>query len=155
MPLSFTTFREKEREQMPREKMHQYGASALQMWELIAILMRTGERRGGSSEDVEQLSKRLLSEGGLRGLFTEVNPSKIMANFGTYKSHAETIAATAEICNRLSNRHNSFDVAEPSKVAKHFKYLQKAINALFFLKTSNGFYHNLCRTKQYVHLKTL
>jgi len=96
MPLSFTTFREKEREQMPREKMHQYGASALQMWELIAILMRTGERRGGSSEDVEQLSKRLLSEGGLRGLFTEVNPSKIMANFGTYKSHAETIAATAD-----------------------------------------------------------
>ena len=126
MSIQFVSFQSPSPSLRPREKMHEYGASALQLWELVAILMRTGERRAGTSEDVEALSRRLLLDGGLRGLFHETYPGKIAEVFGTYKSHAETIAATAEICKRLNNQYDEFDASEPGAIFKRFKYLQKA-----------------------------
>jgi len=111
----------------PRERLAKYGAKTLNLWELIALILRTGERHsGGHFEDVQQLSRRLISEAGFKGLFTQKEVEEVKENFHTHKGHAEIIVAISEICRRLHGKYDIFDVTEPSKVFEKFKFLQKA-----------------------------
>lgn len=113
-------------EQKPREKLQHYGPQALALWELVALLLRTGERRGGYTEDVAQLSKRLLAEGGFKGLFQQDSVESAQHNFGIYKSHAESLVAVAEVCRRLHGSFEAFDASLPEHVAERFAFLRKA-----------------------------
>lgn len=120
-------FKELPDEIKPREKLMKYGSQSLNLWELVAIILRTGERhKGGYFEDVMQLSKRLLSDCGFKGLFTQKEVPDLQENFGIHKGHAEIIVAISEICRRMHGKFDVFDVSEPSKVFEHFKHLQKA-----------------------------
>lgn len=111
----------------PREKLAKFGPQSLQLWELVALILRTGERhKGGHFEDVRQLSLRLLSEAGFKGLFTQKETTAVQENFGIYKSHAELLVAVSEIGRRLHGKYDVFDASEPSKVFEKFKFLQKA-----------------------------
>lgn len=120
-------FKSRPDNQKPREKLVEHGPSSLQFWELIALILRTGEKyKGGGFEDVEQLSKRLLAEGGFKGLFTQGEVTKTQETFGIYKSHAEMIVAIAEICRRIHGKYEAFDASSPEKVFKQFQHLQSA-----------------------------
>lgn len=111
----------------PREKLAKFGVKSLHLWELVALVLRTGERhKGGYFEDIRQLSHRLLSEAGFKGLFTQKDVFDLQETFGIYKSHAELLVAISEIGRRLHGKYDAFDASEPSKVFKKFQFLQKA-----------------------------
>ncbi len=111
----------------PREKLAKFGPQSLQLWELVALLLRTGERhKGGYFEDVAQLSKRLVAEAGFKGLFHQKSSPDLQENYEIYKSHAETLVTVSEICRRLHGSFDTFDVSEPHKVFNRFKGLKKA-----------------------------
>jgi len=111
----------------PREKLAKYGPESLGLWELVALILRTGERhRGGHFEDVKQLSRRLLADAGFKGLFTQKDIFDVQENFLLHKGHAEVIVAIAEICRRMHGKYDVFDASDPSRVFEKFKFLQKA-----------------------------
>ncbi len=120
-------FKKLAEDEKPREKLAKYGPQALSLWELVALILRTGERhKGGHFEDVMQLSKRLVSECGFRGLFNQKDSAELKNNHNIHKGHAEIIVAISEIQRRLHGRFDSFDASEPSKIFEKFKALQKA-----------------------------
>ncbi len=111
----------------PREKLADFGPQALSLWELVALILRTGERhKGGYFEDVQKLAKRLLAEAGFKGLFTQNEVFDLQENFGIHKGHAEIIVAISEICRRIHGKYDIFDASESSKIAERFEHLQKA-----------------------------
>ena len=113
-------------EQRPREKLAKYGPSTLHLWELIALILRTGTHAKHHSEDVMRLSKRVLAEGGFKGIFTQTDVGMVRGNFGVYKHHAEILVAVSEICRRLQGKYDVFDASEPAKIFQNFRFLQKA-----------------------------
>ena len=111
----------------PREKLEEYGPQALALWELVALVLRTGVRHpGGHLEDIEKLSKRLVAEGGFKGLFTQHKPADTQALYQVYRSHAYMLTAVSEICRRIQGKYDTFDVGTPEKTAKKFQDLRKA-----------------------------
>lgn len=126
--LSFICdFNQLPEEQKPREKLAKHGPESLKLWELIALIFRTGERhKGGYFEDVKSLSHRVLMEAGFRGLFLQKNVDEVRGSLNLYKSHAETIVAVSEIARRLHGKYDIFDASEPSKIFNKYKKLQKA-----------------------------
>lgn len=126
-PLFFDSdFSSSADELQPREKLHRYGPQSLQLWELVALLFRTGERRGGVSEDVAQLSKRMLGEAGFKGLFQQGDVETVQHNLGLYKSHAETLVAVAEVARRLHGSFENFDASLPQHVVERFENLKRS-----------------------------
>lgn len=126
-PLFFDTdFSAQPDELKPRERLEQYGPQALALWELVALLLRTGERRGGVTENVASLSKRLLGDAGFKGLFQQSDVETVQHHLGLYKSHAETLVAVSEVCRRLHGSFESFDASLPEHVADHFTFLRTA-----------------------------
>ncbi len=120
-------FRELPEEQRPREKLAQHGAQALQLWELVALIFRTGARhKGGHFEDVQELSKRVLAEAGFKGLFLQKDVIDAQQNFHLQKRHAEALVAITEIARRLHGKYDVFDVSTPQKIADRFQSLKKA-----------------------------
>lgn len=126
--LTFVSeFKKLSDELKPRERLNEYGSKALALWELVALILRTGERhKGGYFEDVQKLARRLLAEGGFKGLFSQTDVEAMQDNFGIHKGHAEIIVAISEICRRIHGHFDIFDASEPSKVWKKFQNLQKA-----------------------------
>jgi DNA repair protein RadC len=126
--LSFVCdFRKSPEEQKPREKLAQYGAKALHLWELVALIFRTGSRhKGGYFENVEILSKRVLAEAGFRGLFMQQDIVEAQNNFHLQKRHAEALVAITEIAKRLHGGYDIFDVSTPDQISIHFDSLRKS-----------------------------
>ncbi len=120
-------FKKLDDELKPRERLAEYGPKALYLWELVALILRTGEKhKGGHFEDVQQLSKRLLAEAGFKGIFAQNSVEEMQENFGIHKGHAEIVVAISEICRRIHGKYDIFDASEPSKVAEKFSSLKKA-----------------------------
>lgn len=125
--IFMSEFKKLAEDDKPREKLAKYGPQALSLWELVALILRTGERhKGGHFEDVMQLSKRLVSECGFRGLFNQKEVSELKENHGIHKGHAEIIVAISEIQRRMHGKFDSFDASEPTKIFDKFKDLQNA-----------------------------
>lgn len=126
--LSFVCdFNQLPEEQKPREKLEKHGPESLKLWELVALIFRTGEKhKGGYFEDVQALSKRVIMEAGFKGLFLQNNVQDVRERLNLYKSHAETVVAISEISRRLQGKYDNFDASEPSKIFKKYKKLQKA-----------------------------
>lgn len=127
MSLSFSSsFKEWPDEVKPREKLWKYGVDVLELWELIALVLRTGERhKGGYFEDVFQLSKRLLQEGGFKGIFLKSSVEDFQHNFGIHKGHAEILVAVGEIIRRVHGEYDTFDVSSGAAIAERFDFLRK------------------------------
>lgn len=127
MSLAFeSSFKSWPDEVKPREKLGKYGVDSLDLWELVALILRTGERhRGGIFEDVSQLSRRLVMEGGFRGLFLKSSVEDFQENFGIHKGHAEILVAVGEIVRRMDGRYDTFDVGTPDMISERFDFLRK------------------------------
>src|SRR5215472_15407037 len=88
-----TTVREMPLDERPRERLAQYGPSALQTTELLAIILRVGTRQ----ENVVELSARLLREyGGLGGL-ASVDPAELCGLHGMGEAKATQLKAALEL----------------------------------------------------------
>jgi DNA repair protein RadC len=93
-----TTVREMPMDERPRERLAQYGPSALQTAELLAIILRVGTRQ----ENVVELSARLLHQyGGLGGL-AGADFGDLCGVFGMGEAKAAQLKAALELGRRLS-----------------------------------------------------
>ena len=81
----------------PRERLERYGAAALSLAELMAILLRTGTK----GENVLQMASRLLADfGGLAGL-ARASLDDLAAVRGVGPAKATQLQATLEIGRRM------------------------------------------------------
>jgi DNA repair protein RadC len=93
--------REMPESERPRERLRDYGSSALSNAELIAILLGTGSR----GENVLSLSTRLLSKhGGLNGL-ARLSFAELRAETGLGVAKASQVRSALELGLRLASSH--------------------------------------------------
>ncbi|MGL5244267.1 MAG: RadC family protein [Sarcina sp.] len=85
------------KDERPREKLLVYGANTLSNEELLAIILRIGSK----TENVLDLSYRILhSVGGLNGLFKS-SPSELMKIRGVKEAKATQLLAVCELYRRF------------------------------------------------------
>ncbi|TXK84723.1 DNA repair protein RadC [Paenibacillus sp. N3.4] len=139
MEATSLMLREVPLEERPRERMLQYGASALSNAELLAILLRTGTL----SESALRLAGRILSEcGGLRSL-VDMSKEQLTQIKGIGDVKALQIQAGIEIGRRLakSSLSERVTIRSPQDIAdllrEDLRYLQKEHFVCLFLNTKN------------------
>ena len=126
-------------EERPRERMLEYGASALNHVELLAIVLRTGTRQ----QSVLRLAQRLLAEaGGLRSLI-DLTVTELMKIKGIGQAKAIQLKAVIELGHRISRTKLPVGsvIRTPEDVAnlmmEQLKYLHKEHFVCLFLNTKN------------------
>lgn len=139
MEVTSLMLREVPQEERPRERMLQYGASALSHAELLAILLRTGT----VSESALRLAGRILSEsGGLRSL-VDMSKDQLTQIKGIGDAKALQIQAGIELGRRLakSTFEERVTIRSPKDIAdlvsEDLRYLQKEHFVCLFLNTKN------------------
>ncbi|MEI7025237.1 RadC family protein [Paenibacillus sp. y28] len=139
MSDSLLLLREVPQEERPRERMLQYGASALSHAELLAILLRTGT----VSESAVHLAQRVLNEvGGIRNL-VEARTEQLTAVRGIGQAKALQIQAGIELGRRLTRTglNETVTIRAPHDVwqllAEELRYFQKEHFVCLFLNMKN------------------
>lgn len=106
-------------EENPREKAKSYGIEVLTNIELLALILRTGNK----NENVIELSGRLLSEIGGISKLNNVNYSVLTSLKGIKQAKAIEIMAVIELSKRMSSSSSEdYRITEPYDV---YKYLKK------------------------------
>lgn len=124
----------------PREKLLNYGAETLSNEELIAVIIRTGNKEVTAID----LGKRILSLD-QRGLvfLTDITIEELKSIKGIGNTKAAQILAAIEIGRRLSYNNNvaKIKINSPSSIANVFidemKYLHKEHFRVILLDTKN------------------
>lgn len=101
----YTLIRDLPAEDRPRERLHQYGASALNNAELIAILLRVG----GSGESAIMQAQRLLREFGSLAAIHDAPFDQLRTMKGIGEAKAAQIKAALELGVRLATAQASAD----------------------------------------------
>ncbi len=134
------TIKELPESERPREKMYQYGPSALSTEELLAIIIRTGHGENSALD----LARRVvgLNQRGLTAL-TDVSIDDLMEINGIGQCKAAQILATIEIGKRISYEDalDKVKISDPKTIADLFmtemRYLQKEHFRVILLDTKN------------------
>ena len=129
------------KEVRPREKLLQYGASALSDIELLAILLRTGT----TSKSVLHLAEDVLAQYKDKGLaaIMHISPQEIASIHGIGLAKAATVVAAVELGRRLSERaaQTLEKVEGPEDVARYvipsLRFEQKEHFLAMFLDIRN------------------
>ncbi len=126
-------------EERPREKLKTLGPEALTNAELLAILIRTGNK----NESAVQLATRILTRGGgLRNL-PDLSLEDLQENRGIGPDKAVTIKAALELGCRLATapREASGSITNPRQAAELFmeelRYKKKEYFKILLLNTKN------------------
>ncbi len=126
-------------DERPRERMQQYGASALSQAELLAILLRTGTRQ----ESAIHMAQRILGEtGGIRGIM-DLSIGELTRMKGIGLAKAVQIKAGIELGQRLVRTRlpDAQTIRSPQDAAdllmEQLRYLQKEHFVCLFLNTKN------------------
>lgn len=126
-------------EERPREKLKTLGPGALTNAELLAILIRTGNK----NESAVQLATRILTRGGgLRNL-PDLSLEDLQENRGIGPDKAVTIKAALELGCRLATapREASGSITNPRQAADLFmeelRYKKKEYFKILLLNTKN------------------
>ncbi|WP_054951466.1 RadC family protein [Numidum massiliense] len=126
-------------DERPRERLMQYGATALSNAELIAILLRTGT----SSQSAKHLAERILSAaGGLKGL-TDSSIETLTQVKGIGPAKAVQVLAGVELGRRISRAlpEERFAIRSPQDAADlmmdELQHLQQEHFVCLFLNTKN------------------
>ncbi|WP_427338974.1 RadC family protein [Caloranaerobacter sp. DY30410] len=135
------TIKDLPEEERPREKLFKFGPKALSNSELLAIIIRTGNRKYTAIE----LSQRILSmdKSGLRYL-TELTFEELTQLNGIGKCKAAQIIAAIELGKRLSsfNAESRIKVTCPHDVVnilmEEMRYLKKEYFKTILLDTKNN-----------------
>jgi DNA repair protein RadC len=92
------TVRELPTNERPRERLQHFGPQALSMAELLAIILRTGNRE----ENVQELANKLLAKyGGLAGL-VRADFAELCAQHGMGEAKSAQVKAALELGRRLA-----------------------------------------------------
>ena len=129
------------KEVRPREKLLQYGASALSDIELLAILLRTGT----TSKSVLHLAEDVLAQYKDKGIaaIMHISPQEIASIHGIGLAKAATVVAAVELGRRLSERaaRTLEKVEGPEDVARYvipsLRFEQKEHFLAMFLDIRN------------------
>lgn len=122
----------------PREKLLFYGAHCLSNEELLAIILRTGNK----DSNVVELSYRIIhSVGGLNGLF-KASAKELMEVKGVKEAKATQILAMCELYKRFKvSELTQVKISKPSDVAKlvldELRMLRQEVLILINLDTKN------------------
>ncbi|MDZ5253094.1 RadC family protein [Clostridium sp. LIBA-8841] len=122
----------------PREKLLFYGAQFLSNEELLAIILRTGNK----DSNVVELSYRIIhSVGGLKGLF-KASAKELMEVKGVKEAKATQILAMCELYRRFkASEFTQIKISKPSDIAElvldELRMLQQEVLMLITLDTKN------------------
>ena len=122
----------------PREKLLFYGAQCLSNEELLAIILRTGNK----DSNVVELSYRIIhSVGGLNGLF-KASAKELMELKGVKEAKATQILAMCELYKRFKvSELTQIKISKPSDVAElvldELRMLRQEVLILITLDTKN------------------
>lgn len=122
----------------PREKLLFYGAQFLSNEELLAIILRTGNK----DSNVVELSYRIIhSVGGLNGLF-KASAKELMKVKGVKEAKATQILAMCELYKRFKvSELTQVKISKPSDVAElvldELRMLRQEVLILLTLDTKN------------------
>ncbi|CAM3083872.1 DNA repair protein RadC [Paenibacillus sediminis] len=126
-------------EERPRERMMQYGASALSHAELLAILLRTGTHQ----ESAVHVAHRILNQiGSIRGL-VDLSIEELIQIKGIGTAKAVQLKAGIELGQRLARtrREEAKTIRSPHDAAEvlmeQLRYLKKEHFVCLFLNTKN------------------
>jgi len=102
----------------PRERLDVLGAEALSDAELVALLLRTGSRRGSAQALAAEL---LARQGGLRGL-GRAGPGELLAIAGIGRAKGASVIAAIELGRRVATHRlqTGAAVRSPADVHRHF-----------------------------------
>lgn len=126
-------------QERPRERMLQYGASAVSNAELLAILLRTGTKQ----ESAIHLAQRILQQVGSMRRLVDMSAEELMAIKGIGSAKAVQIKAGIELGLRLARTRMDEPVVirSPRDAAdvlmEQLRYLQKEHFVCLFLNTKN------------------
>ncbi|MFA9422149.1 MAG: DNA repair protein RadC [Sedimentibacter sp.] len=124
----------------PQEKLLKHGANTLSNSELIAVILRTGNK----DENVVMLSQKILSEDG-KGLrnIAEGTVEKFKSYKGINNVKAAQLMALAEISKRISTlKIEKIKISSPSDAAvvmmEEMRYYKKEYFKIILLDTKNN-----------------
>lgn len=130
----------------PREKALQYGIETLNNVELLALVLRTGNKE----ESVLELASRLLKEIGGMGQLTHVNYASLVSLKGIKKAKAIEILSIIEIAKRLKNENkNDEQLLSPESIYLRMK------DKMMFLKQEHFIILCLSQNHRVIHEKTI
>jgi DNA repair protein RadC len=130
-------------QEKPRERLNTYGADALDLSELLAVILGTGTRREG----VLEISRRILREYGEQAIITYQSVESIKADFAISYVKACQVLAALEIGRRLFSArshtypalHSVEDVWQYVKAMGHYR--KEYVRGLY-LNTRNVLIHD-------------
>lgn len=102
------------RSELPRERIERLGPQALSLVEIVAILLRTGDR----GKNVLDMASSLVEEyGGLQGL-SRASFREFMETSGLGRAKSASLVAALELARRLYAEEKAADMGEPRE---HFR----------------------------------
>lgn len=111
-------YKERPKEEKPREKLKKYGVKALSNGELLAILLRTGNK----TESVEDLSNRILKEIGNINKLNDMSINTLTKIKGIGLSKSATIIASIELSKRILKKETrNSRLNNTKKIFEHFR----------------------------------
>lgn len=126
-------------EERPREKLLFRGPEVLSNAELLAILLRTGNK----NESAVQLATRIISQGGGLNKLPDLSIEDLQENKGIGPDKAVTIKAALELGSRLATapREAQDSITNPRQAAQLFmeelRYKKKEYFKILLLNTKN------------------
>lgn len=134
------TIKDLPQDERPREKMLKYGPKALSNSELLAIIIRTGNKEKTAIEIAQSLLS--IDKRGLKFL-AELSIEEFTSIKGIGKCKASQILAAFELAKRLSisNGGNKLKITSPRDVTsilmEEMRYLKKEFFKIVLLDTKN------------------
>lgn len=123
----------------PREKLLMYGAEVLSNSELLAIILRSGS----SSENIINLSSRILKEtGGLNGILS-CSAEDLLDLKGIGQAKAAQLLALGELLKRFRSFYSGeqYKISQPKDAAEYImndmRYLKQEHLKVIMLNTKN------------------
>lgn len=144
-------FKEKLKEEKPREKLKTLGVKSLTDSELLEILLRTGNK----SESVDELATRILKDiGGLNKL-NEASFNMLTKIKGIKSSKASTILSAIELGRRIINKEEpKIKLDSSEKIYNYYKNDFKGIKQEIFFVLLYDTKMNLIERKE-IHKGTV
>lgn len=135
------TIKDLPEDERPREKLYKYGIEALSNAELLAIIIRTGNKH----DTALGLSQRILSidKNGLKYL-AEVSLDELTSVNGIGKCKAAQVLAAVELGKRIATSFNDkkIKISSPQDVSnlvmEEMRYLKKEHFRIIMLDTKNN-----------------
>lgn len=126
---------------LPQEKLSKYGPTNLRNNELLAVILR----RGNKKENIFRRCQRIMRNFGNEGLLTVENPEKFAKTFGVTQLQASQIIASLELGRRLFSKESTekylTDAEKTAEYLKEMKFLKKEHVRGLFVNVQNKLIH--------------